>query len=179
MTRCVAVPVAIAYTAVRVVTSWLAVAGSTFSSVVAATTPASGVPVATAFVAANASFEYDTKKGRFGGHGRNWSLTLPVLIRKAPTEVGAFLRSYASSQQGEYLVALVGRSTQTFEEGRDRMAALITRHRTGAALLALMLSLGGPACVFQTEDDAEVEPVEEEDDADVETEVEVEDEATP
>ncbi|HEV3472221.1 MAG TPA: hypothetical protein VG408_03315 [Actinomycetota bacterium] len=65
--------------------------------------------------------------------------------------------------------------------------ALLMKRRAHAALLALLMafSLIGPACVFDTDDDAdEVEQVEddedvEDDDADVETEVEVEDEETP
>lgn len=59
------------------------------------------------------------------------------------------------------------------------MARLIAGRRSSAALLAMLLSATAPACVFQMDDDAEVEPVEEEEEADVETEVEVEDEATP
>lgn len=50
-----------------------------------------------------------------------------------------------------------------------------------ALLMALSLSVTTGACVFQTDDDADVEEpgLEEEEGTEVETEVEVEDEETP
>ena len=59
---------------------------------------------------------------------------------------------------------------------------LLVQRRLGAWFAVLLMTLAfSPACVFDTDDDADVEQIEtdDEEDAEVETEVEVEDEETP